>query len=566
MAAPGADATTYSVSVSDSDGVAAATRIRRVDRAYRRGRRYGAAERQLAEHAPEFVAVVDARALALRRWVERFSSAARWTLRGDIVERLVAGRRAEQASADAVRRLPSDERPWFSAHARSYAAGRAQSLRQLAARRLVDAAEARASAIWGDGAGVVLETFVRKSNRARDRQSTAAIRWMLREAALDVAATRARDAVGEFTIAALNALAVPSSNGLAWGLATAKRMAAPAPAVRASAGAVEDLSGRRMALAECELVAGGSSATLVAAEGWVRAYRDEADDVSESDGERRLLLARAQTVESALDRRAAREGQLIFYEALAIDQRGRRVKARKRLDPDARARILEMARASVDALERRLVVVGAERSVERWSARLRSAVEYEAGAWALDPPDVRGVHRMLAGIAVLHDLIRERSNSAWAWLGAPTGLGWGRAERVLVVRLVRGRALAVFSLAAGVAFAWLVKAAAGWSFAGAIGLTAVVFCTGVWRLATQDDPHWWRSGVVTLGIAGAVGMFVFQPLLRNSSALDMRAAVRLIYAFSLWLAGVPVGLAVARFIARSRTVGYAIGARATRRR
>jgi hypothetical protein len=143
------------------------------------------------------------------------------------------------------------------------------------------------------------------------------------------------------------------------------------------------------------------------------------------------------------------------------------------------------------------------------------------------------------------DVIRERSNSAWAWLDGPTGLGWGRADRTLSIRLVRGRALAVFGLAATAAFTWLERAAVGWSLAGALVLTALVFCTGVWKVATQDDPHWWRSGTVTLGLVAFSAAFVAEPP-GSGPAIGALGLSRMTEVLAAWMMMLPVALWTAK--------------------
>lgn len=121
---------------------------------------------------------------------------------------------------------------------------------------------------------------------------------------------------------------------------------------------------------------------------------------------------------------------------------------------------------------------------------------------------------------------------------------------MLTIRLVRGRALAVFSVAAAVAFRWLEKAAAGWSLAGALVLTAVVFGTGVWKLATQDDPHWWRSGTVTMGLVAFSAAFVAEPP-GSRPAIDALGLSRMTEVLAAWMVLLPVAVAITRMRARA---------------
>lgn len=69
--------------------------------------------------------------------------------------------------------------------------------------------------------------------------------------------------------------------------------------------------------------------------------------------------------------------------------------------------------------------MAAERSVENWASRVRNAVEYEADCWCSNPLKFEECIEFGGVIAALCDVIRERSNSAWAWLDAPTPSGGG---------------------------------------------------------------------------------------------------------------------------------------------
>jgi hypothetical protein len=121
---------------------------------------------------------------------------------------------------------------------------------------------------------------------------------------------------------------------------------------------------------------------------------------------------------------------------------------------------------------------------------------------------------------------------------------------MLMIRLIRGRALIAFSVAAAVAFTWLQRAAEGVSLAGAVGLVVVVFSLAVWKLAAQDDPHWWRSGVSTLGLVAIVGSFISQPT-RSGPLSYVYGVIRLNAGVILWWTLAPLALV----LARSRAAG-----------
>lgn len=532
-------------SLSHQVAVVEVVRLKQVRAAYRRGRRYGKVEDELTYRGRALIVAIDARAVALRRWIMRFSSAARWSLRGDLVGRLLRGRRVDRAVFEAMRGLTPTDRHAMIRYARRYALGRASSLRQFAARRCVDVLEARASPRWDDGAETVLETLARRIERARSDPARAGLRRMLREVSLDLEATAGANVSGDVVTAVLNALATPSPAGRAWPMAISSRTPAVVPAIRMSADAMEDASGRRMARAECELVANGSRDTLVAAEGWVRTYRDEADAACDSAADRRVLLARAQAVEEALERRAVREGHLIFLEALALAQRPRCFAAGRPKMVEALPLARGMALATVDKLGTTLFAAGGDRAAESWVSRVRRAVEQEVASWTAMIMEPEGARGIIVGIADWLDTWRERAESLWRWLDGRTGFGWGSPYRMVTIRLIRGRALAVFGLATAVAFFWLDHAATGVSLASAAILVTIVFGLGVSKLATQNDPHWWRSGVSTLGLIAIVGAMVGEPP-GSVPVFDMLGVTRVTVAVIVWWTLVPPALLLVR--------------------